>query len=120
MFFWLTRSFSQNVSTVCLCLNLHFKRLKANLDLDFIPGQVLMPLSVLVLPPSISGGVADAAVLHRLSLLWLAVRNAVVLRLHWLTDGSDVASVQLAHRVRHDVALLLLLLLLIITVWLLL
>ena len=80
-----------------------------------------MPLSVLVLPPSISGGVADAAILHRLSLLWLAVRNAVVLRLHWLTDGSDVASVQLAHRVRHDVALLLLLLLLlIITVWLLL
>ena len=75
-----------------------------------------MPLSVLVLPPSISGGVADAAILHRLSLLWLAVRNAVVLRLHRLTGGSDVALIHLAHRVRHDVALLLL----IITVWLLL
>ena len=81
-----------------------------------------MPLSVLVLPPPSCVGVADTAILHRLRLLWLwlAVGNAVVLRMHWLTDGSDVAPVQLAHRVSHDVALLLLLLFLIITVWLLL
>ena len=79
-----------------------------------------MPLSVLVLPPPVGLAVADPAILHRLRLLLLAVRDAVVLGLSHLAGGGDVAPVQLAHRVSHDVALLLLLLFLIITVWLLL